>query len=107
VLDHILYTLLNMSNKISYLYVNIHVHNTIENSRNLSIYDCYYQESSTKAMNSIDVIQFSIKDFKIGIHSPKMTLSCRNMSELSDYNDIYLYIINEFSWYIGSKRRSK
>lgn len=89
------------------MYVNIHIHNTIENSHILSICDCYYQKSSSKAINPTDVIQFSMKDFKIGIHSLKMTLSCRNMSELSDYSDIYLYIINAFSLYIGSKRRSK
>jgi len=63
------------------MHIYIHVHNTIANSHILSIYDCYYPQSSPKAMISIDVIHCSIKGCKIGINSLKMALSCRNMSE--------------------------
>ena len=101
-LDRILYTLINISNRTSYKYVYIHEHNTVANSHILSMHDSYYLQSSSKAMISIDVVHCSIKGRKIGINSLKMALSCRNMSEQID-----LYIINALSYYTGPKCKSK
>jgi hypothetical protein len=48
-------------------------------------------------MKFIDVFQLTVDEFKLGMYSLKMTLSCRNMSEWSDCNDIY--IVNAFICY--------
>ena len=56
------------------------------------------QKLSSKGMNFVGVIHFTINGFKRGMYYVKMALSCRNMSKLSGYNVIY--IVSAVSWYI-------